>query len=211
MTPGADLVMSAGIGLPAITGDPTLPATLTREVMHDLVRDELRFTGLTITDALDMAALPRAPRRSSGWIAAIRGPAWTSCCAPPIRSSWHGSRTRSSRPPAAGWEAGGAVGVGGAACRAAAAGGGWCPEPTHRWMWSAAHLALAREVAERSIALVHGSSKTGSSRSHGHAERGCCAVMPRPRALTPADTSDSVPPGLAAALRERLRGRRRDQ
>ena len=28
--------------------------------------------------------------------------------------------------------------------------------------------------------------------------------MPRPRALTPADTSDAVPPGLAAALRERL-------
>jgi beta-N-acetylhexosaminidase len=30
------------------------------------------------------------------------------------------------------------------------------------------------------------------------------AVMPRPRALTPADTSGSVDPGLASALRERL-------
>ena len=35
--------MSAHVGLPAITGDPTLPATLAREVMHDLVRDELGF------------------------------------------------------------------------------------------------------------------------------------------------------------------------
>ena len=51
---GADLVMSSHIALPALGGDSTTPATLRRDVMTSLLRDSLRFRGLTITDALSM-------------------------------------------------------------------------------------------------------------------------------------------------------------
>jgi beta-N-acetylhexosaminidase len=51
---GADLVMSSHIALPALGGDSTTPATLRKDVMTSLLRDSLRFRGLTITDALSM-------------------------------------------------------------------------------------------------------------------------------------------------------------
>jgi beta-N-acetylhexosaminidase len=51
---GADLVMSAHISLPALGGDSTTPATLRKDVMEALLRDSLRFRGVTITDALSM-------------------------------------------------------------------------------------------------------------------------------------------------------------
>jgi beta-N-acetylhexosaminidase len=51
---GADLVMSSHIALPALGGDSTTPATLRPDVMDALLRDSLRFRGLTITDALSM-------------------------------------------------------------------------------------------------------------------------------------------------------------
>ena len=79
---GADLVMSAHIGLPALTGDADLPATLSREVMHDLVRDGLGFRGLTITDALDMEALPQGSAQVVDVIAAIRAGVDLLLCAP---------------------------------------------------------------------------------------------------------------------------------
>jgi beta-N-acetylhexosaminidase len=51
---GADLVMSSHIALPALGGDSTTPATLRQDVMEGLLRDSLRFRGVTITDALNM-------------------------------------------------------------------------------------------------------------------------------------------------------------
>ena len=69
---GAEVVMSAHLALPAVTGDASLPATLSRTVMHDLIRDDLGFRGLTITDALNMGALPQGDAQVIDVIAAIR-------------------------------------------------------------------------------------------------------------------------------------------
>jgi beta-N-acetylhexosaminidase len=55
---GAASVMTAHIALPAITGD-SVPATLSTRIMTALLRDSLRFTGLTITDALTMDGVAR--------------------------------------------------------------------------------------------------------------------------------------------------------
>ncbi|MBX3140278.1 MAG: beta-N-acetylhexosaminidase [Trueperaceae bacterium] len=52
---GAAAVMSAHIVLPALEAD--LPATLSRRALHDLLRTELGYGGLAITDALDMKAV----------------------------------------------------------------------------------------------------------------------------------------------------------
>jgi beta-N-acetylhexosaminidase len=56
---GAELVMSAHIALPALGGDSATPATLRPDVMHDLLRDSLGFHGVAITDALSMAGVGR--------------------------------------------------------------------------------------------------------------------------------------------------------
>lgn len=53
---GVSGVMSAHIALPAVEGD-NAPATLAPRVMTDLLRDTLRFRGMTYTDALTMDAI----------------------------------------------------------------------------------------------------------------------------------------------------------
>lgn len=56
ITAGADLVLTAHIQLPKI--DPSnLPATMSKTIVTDLLRTELGFTGVIITDALDMDAI----------------------------------------------------------------------------------------------------------------------------------------------------------
>ncbi|MFO7546966.1 MAG: beta-N-acetylhexosaminidase, partial [Trueperaceae bacterium] len=52
---GAAVVMSAHIVLPAL--DPEMPGTLSRSVLHGLLRERLGFGGLIVTDALDMHAI----------------------------------------------------------------------------------------------------------------------------------------------------------
>jgi len=51
---GLGAIMTAHIALPAILGDSSTPATLSPRVMTDLLRRELGFRGLLITDAMDM-------------------------------------------------------------------------------------------------------------------------------------------------------------
>ncbi len=51
---GVDAVMTAHIACPGLTGSPTLPATLSWKVITDLLRGELGFAGLVVTDALLM-------------------------------------------------------------------------------------------------------------------------------------------------------------
>ncbi|MFG1954349.1 glycoside hydrolase family 3 N-terminal domain-containing protein [Micromonospora sp. NPDC048830] len=50
----AKAIMSAHIRVPAVTGDR--PATFSRPILTNLLRDEYRFTGTVITDALEMQA-----------------------------------------------------------------------------------------------------------------------------------------------------------
>jgi beta-N-acetylhexosaminidase len=52
-------VMSSHVALPAVTRRADLPATLSPMLMNDLLRKEMRFEGLLITDALQMDALAR--------------------------------------------------------------------------------------------------------------------------------------------------------
>jgi len=51
---GVDAVMTAHLAAPALTGDENLPATLSHRVMTGLLRGEMGFRGLTVTDALLM-------------------------------------------------------------------------------------------------------------------------------------------------------------
>jgi len=51
---GVDAVMTAHVACPGLTGDRDVPATLSRRVMTGLLRDEMGFAGLLLTDALLM-------------------------------------------------------------------------------------------------------------------------------------------------------------
>lgn len=52
----AKIIMVGHIALPLITGDNT-PATLSKEIITDLLKTEMGYNGLVITDALNMGAL----------------------------------------------------------------------------------------------------------------------------------------------------------
>jgi beta-N-acetylhexosaminidase len=69
------------------------------------------------------------------------------------------------------------------------------PAPDLSAVGSGEHEALATELAARSITLVR-----DPGRLLPLTVGPILAVMPRPADLTPADTSSTVPPGLAAAL-----------
>jgi beta-N-acetylhexosaminidase len=52
---GIPALMTAHVMYPAL--DPALPATLSRKVLHDMLRERMRFRGAVISDALEMKAI----------------------------------------------------------------------------------------------------------------------------------------------------------
>jgi len=55
---GTDAVMTAHIAVPALD-DPGIPATLSPKIMTAILRDELGFKGIIVTDALDMGGIAK--------------------------------------------------------------------------------------------------------------------------------------------------------
>ncbi|MWV43350.1 beta-N-acetylhexosaminidase [Paenibacillus sp. HJL G12] len=53
---GAEAVMTAHVGIPLISGGVPVPATLSREILTGLLREELDFDGLIVTDCMEMDA-----------------------------------------------------------------------------------------------------------------------------------------------------------
>jgi beta-N-acetylhexosaminidase len=67
-------IMSAHIRIPALDPTPDLPVTLSRRVMTDLVRTQLGFDGLLVTDDLEMGALTQTRSESqAGYDAFLAG------------------------------------------------------------------------------------------------------------------------------------------
>ena len=200
------LAMSGHAALPAVTGRDDVPSTLSREVMTDLLRRDLGFDGLVISDALDMGAITGGAY--GGGVAAGVPDVVTA-----IRAGVDVLLTTADDEARARIEA--------ALADAAAAGafdvdelagadlrltrlrawlGGRGPQPDVSVVGSPEHQALAARLAARSITLVRDPQRLVGSVPAGRV----LAVMPRPADLTPADTSSSVVPGLAVALRRHL-------
>ena len=55
---GADVIMIGHLAVPSITGDET-PASLSKELITGLLKEEMGYQGLVITDALNMGALTK--------------------------------------------------------------------------------------------------------------------------------------------------------
>lgn len=199
---GARLAMSAHVAVPALTGDPALPATLSMEVMDRLLRGELGFEGVTISDALDMRALAQGAEQGAQVEAAVRAGVDLLLCAPDrdararieaaLRSAVAGGRFDDAALNASAKRM--------AALRRWLAGVG--PPPDLQVVACPEHRALSRELAERAVTLVRGWVANGIPAIRRNAR--ILAIMPAPTDLTPADTSSTIQPGLGRALRTRF-------
>ncbi|HEY8024117.1 MAG TPA: beta-N-acetylhexosaminidase [Burkholderiaceae bacterium] len=69
---GVDAIMTAHVMFPAIEPDPSVPATLSRAVLTDLLRGEMGFQGAVISDCLEMAAISKGIGVVKGAIATLQ-------------------------------------------------------------------------------------------------------------------------------------------
>jgi beta-N-acetylhexosaminidase len=195
---GARVAMAGHLAVPALTGRRDLPATLAREVVGDLLRDELGFGGLVVSDALDMGAVLDEDGGTDVAGALAAGIDLLLCGPDP------GAQERvedSLHRAVAGLEAAAMVATVGrlGALRA------WLPafdRPPIEVVGSPAHRALAAELAQRSITVIR--DRDGLLGRPPDRRARVLVIEPRPANLTPADTTALLPAGrLAAAIRTR--------
>jgi beta-N-acetylhexosaminidase len=68
---GAEAVMAAHIELPSLDPAPSMPATFSRPILHDLLRGEIGFGGLVYTDSMSMDAVTRMVPPDEGAVRAF--------------------------------------------------------------------------------------------------------------------------------------------
>jgi beta-N-acetylhexosaminidase len=198
---GAPMIMAGHAAVAALTGRADVPAGLASAIVRDLLRDELGFTGVSISDAFNMASLAQGHSgRAIEAIAALRAGLdllLLVCDTDEIDALDEALVLAAARDllPPDGITASLAR-VGALRQRLATAPDG---EPEPSVIGSAAHRALADELARRSITLVRDGGGLLPLRLAPDAQ--VFVVMPRPADLTPADTSSTVAPGLAHAIR----------
>jgi beta-N-acetylhexosaminidase len=73
---GVDSIMTAHIAVPALS-PPDLPATLSPAILTDLLRKNLGFTGLVVTDALEMGGVARGYSTGDACVRALEAGADT--------------------------------------------------------------------------------------------------------------------------------------
>ncbi|MDQ3937093.1 MAG: glycoside hydrolase family 3 protein [Chloroflexota bacterium] len=197
---GARLVMSGHFALPEVTGDESLPATLSSVVMTDLLRGELSFDGLAITDALDMKALAQGGAQIVDVIAALRaGQDLLLGTADPLSLDMAESGVRQALLR-------GLVDPGAivASAQRLATLRAWLAtfeQPDLAVVGCTDHVALAQELAARSVTLVRNDERLLPLRPPNDGR--VAVIMPSPADVTRADTSSYVAPGLATAIRRR--------
>jgi beta-N-acetylhexosaminidase len=82
---GVKSVLTAHVQFPAID---SVPATLSSRMLRGILRDELGFDGVIVTDALGMAAIGDGADSAAGAVAALRAGADLLCMAPEETAQW---------------------------------------------------------------------------------------------------------------------------
>jgi beta-N-acetylhexosaminidase len=193
---GARLVMSAHLALPAIGGWADLPATRDPRVLRDLLRDELGFGGVIVSDAMNMAGVgDQADFGATAVGAVAAGVDLLLLAAPNDQREVHAALLAAA-----------SAGAIDPAQLLTAAGRvrdlkGWLAgqaQPDLDVVGCAAHLALAHEAAARAITLVRDEAGLLPLRLSPSAL--VAVVVPETADLTPADTSSYERCGLARAV-----------
>jgi beta-N-acetylhexosaminidase len=201
---GARLAMAGHLAVPALTGRTDRPATLAPEILRTLLRGDLGFAGVSVSDALDMGAVAGGNGTGLDVATALEAGTDLLLCGPD-----QAARARIEAGLAA-------AAAGGRLDRREAEGAAARVGDLRTWLagfeqpdldivGSAEHAALADELAARSITLVR--DRDGLLPLRPRDGGRILVVEPRPRDLTPADTTSWLPAGgLAEALRTRLTG-----
>lgn len=195
---GVKLVMSAHVGLPSLTGREDLPATLSRKIMNDLLREKMGFEGLVISDALDMAAITQGAGQIVDVIAAVRAGLDLLLLTADKRSQeriYAGLQLAVSR----GMISKGHLQRSSGRIKKLKSWLAAQTKPELDIVGCTEHQRLAEEVARRSVTLVRDRDKLLPLKLASDAK--IAVVMPHPVDLTPADSSSFVKPTLAQAVR----------
>ncbi len=195
---GAGMVMSGHVALPAVTGDRALPATVSRLVMHELLRTRLGFNGVSITDAMDMKAVAQGIGGVVDSIVALRAGVDLLLMTPDRAAQKRledGLRQASLRGlvPATRIRA---------SQRRLLRLRRWLKHfvwPERAYVKSQAHLELADRSARAALTLVRDEAGTLPLRP-AEGEQ-VLVITPQPHELTPADSSADEPLALAEAVR----------
>ena len=83
---GARMVMTAHISLPAVTGSD-IPSTLSPEVLTGILREEMGFDGVIVTDAMEMGAITRQYSTPEACILAVKAGADVLLCVKDFRAA----------------------------------------------------------------------------------------------------------------------------
>ncbi len=195
---GVRLVMTAHVAIPILNDGLDLPATLSRPIMHNLLREQMGFDGVIVSDALEMSAIAQGASQIIDIIAATLAGVDLLLLNADVnlqRATFDGLRQAFKRaliPQKHLF----------ASARRVLALKEWLADqvvPDMGVVGSAEHRALADEIAERSVTLVRDEAHQLPLRPSSEAR--LAVVTPRPEDLTPADTSSYVTPTLAAAIR----------
>lgn len=195
---GAKLVMSGHFAIPALTGSSELPATLSRAVMRDFVREELGFDGIVITDALDMGAISQGAGQIVDVITAVRAEVdllLLTKSAEVQERLYAGLQLAYSRGLIDASHLNPSLARIMALKQWVAA----THQPPLDVVACTAHQQLAQTVANRSVTLVR--DEAGLLPLQLESDARIAVIMPQPKDLTPADTSSFITPTLATAVR----------
>lgn len=196
LSAAADLVMTGHYSVPALTHDEETPVSMSEEAINGFIRGELGFGGLVITDALDMGALDQGAGQIVDIIASLRG-GTDLLLVMPDPDLLERARLAVSRGSGRGLIPQATLEASSqriSATRRRLPRSNLAPEIV------GSHHELADELARRSTTLVR--NDAGLIPIDISDFERILVLEPEPTNVTPADTSDRYPPGLAEAMRE---------
>jgi beta-N-acetylhexosaminidase len=197
---GARMVMTGHFALP---GQDDLPTSLSAAVLRDLLRGQLQFDGVTVSDALDMHALAQGSAQIVDAVAALRAGEDV------LLGTADEQALQRLEEGLAQAQRRGLIDADDDAAATRRLGElrrwlGGCEQPPLDVVGCGEHQALAAELAQRSITLVRNDDPLLPLKLAADAR--VAVVQSLPADLTPADTSSTVAPTLATALGRRLAG-----
>lgn len=178
---GVSAIMSAHIRVTAL--DPDHPATISREILTNLLRHKMGYDGLIVTDAMDMWAVARHGKEESIQAALSAGADLI------LLGHIKGQMDLMSKFKE---DAASVARIRAVRERLSTT------LPSFDVIGCAEHQAIAREIAEASITRVKGNTRLSLP-----ADSHILVITPYPENLTPADTSAQVKIRLAEAISKR--------
>jgi beta-N-acetylhexosaminidase len=196
---GVQLVMTAHLGVSSIDGNSPPPATLSPNIIDGLLRRELGFEGVVVTDAMDMRAIRQGELlREDSLRAAQAGADLLLMTSDPqdhrrayealLQGAQNGQLKQEDLQ---------------ASVDRITRLKNWLAEhktsPVLGVIRCDEHMQVADEIARKSITLVRDEKKYLPIKLE--AEKRIAVVLPAPQDLTPADTSSYIQPKLAESVR----------